>query len=778
MNTINLKQIESSEAAVTDNTTNFQRSISYIVILSLMVFMFILSGCSDSDDSSSNSIEDLTISSLSSGTPMAMSFNGPVQDDDTFTIVVLPDTQYYCQDYPETFYAQADWIVQNAASKNIKFVIHLGDIVNSSTSAQWEIADTAFKILDNNDIPYSVALGNHDYETVSDFNRDSTKFNEHFGVSRFRGKPWYGGGYPSGKNDNSYYVFEAGDLDFLVISLEFAPQKDILSWAADIINSYPDHRVIIITHGYLWTDTYSPQHANITTYYDLIGSDGTTLFNEFISRYSNIFLVVAGHYAGDSVRSITANDGHTIYEMLVDYQLESYGGNGWFKTLEFSPSNNTIISTPYNALDISTTFSLTSFYSSMPIDHTYELSYDMSTVSDFSEDIDPVGFNDRTINSTGSGNQASPKVASNSSGYSVAVWEDDSDDDGNFNIKIRGFTPDGIEKFGEATVNNNTNGTHLNPSIAVNASGNVVVVWQDDSDGNGYYDIKMSGYTIDGTCLFSNYTVNSDSYGQQVNPSVAMDLTGKFVVVWQDYDNIDHEIHMKGFDSTGSEYFSRRTANSTSTGRQLNPDVDILSNDNFVVVWENDNGGNGYNRIYMRGFNLSASTPEYFSEREVDPDGDGQQFDPVICKLADGNFVVAWEDDNDVNGYHEIYISGFDSEGSQYFIQKAASSSSEGQEYNPAIASDEDGYFAVTWQDGFDDDYDIMTRAFNQSAVQIMEQLRVNKDTSGQQTAPDVTIGNEGRMVIIWTDDTDSDGYDEILGRGAYDFGFELYYGD
>jgi len=399
-------------------------------------------------------------------------------------------------------------------------------------------------------------------------------------------------------------------------------------------------------------------------------------------------------------------------------------------------------------------------------------------MSDFAEDINPVGFNDRAISSTGSGNQTSPKVANDSSGYSVAVWEDDSDNDGKFNIKMRGFTPDGTENFGEITVNNNTNGTHLNPSIAVNASGNVIVVWQDDSDGNGYYEIKMSGYTIDGTCLFSNYTVNSISYGQQVNPSVAMESTGKFVVVWQDYNNIDHEIQMKGFDATGAEYFSQRAANSTSNGRQLNPDVDILSNNKFIVVWENDNGRKGCNRICMRGFNFSPSTPEYFSEREVNPADEGQQCKPAICKLSDGNFVVAWEDDKDGNGYHEIYISGFDSGCSQYFIQKAASSTSESQEYNPAIASDEDGYFAVTWQDGADDDYNIMARAFDQSAAQIMAQVRVNKDTSGPQTAPDVTIGNEGRLVIMWTDDTDGDGYNEILGRGAYDFGFELYYGD
>jgi len=782
MKTYNFNPAKSSEALL-EHACIKQWAIRNIIILSITVLLFLCHGCSGSDDSTdtSSGSQVAGAATFAPGNPMAMGFNGDPTDsaaDQPFTVVILPDTQCYSQNYPATYYAQANWIARNASGRNIKFVIHLGDIVNKSVAAQWEVADAAHDILDNNSIPYCATIGNHDYETISDPKRDSTKFNQYFGTSRFSGRSWYGGGYPAGKNDNSYHFFESDGLQFLVVSLEFAPRKDTLAWAADIVNSYQDYRVIIVTHGYLWTSSYSPRHANVTTYDDIIGSDGTTLFNEFISRYSNIFMVIAGHAGGDSVRSIMANDGHTIYEVLVDYQYESNGGNGWFKTMQFSPSEGAITITPYTVSSDVTTFDNTTLYSSDRAGHIYKVSYDMGTMSAFAEDINPVGFNDRTINFTGSGNQKHPKVAGTSSGYSIAVWEDDADNNGNYNIKMRGFTPDGTENFGEITVNSNTIGAHLNPSVAINSSGNAVVVWQDDSDGDGYFDIRMSGYTIDGTCRFADYTVNSESDGQHVKPVVGMDSTGKFVVVWQDNTGGSNEIQMKGFDENGLEYFSQRAANGTSAGDQLNPDVEVLSNGNFAVVWEDDNDGNGSYRIYMRGFEFSSSATEYFSEREVNPTGCGEQLDPAICKLAGGSFAVAWEDDNDSDGYYEIYTGGFDSTGSQYFIQKAAGVESNGRGYDPAIASDDDGNFAVAWQDGQDDEYDIMARAFNQSAAQIMAQVRVNKDESGRQTAPDLTVGSDGRIVVVWSDDTDSDGYAEILGRGAYDFGFELYYGD
>src|ERR1041385_2161380 len=45
-------------------------------------------------------------------------------DESSFTVVVLPDTQYYASAHPEILEAQAQWIVRRRTSDRIAFVVH------------------------------------------------------------------------------------------------------------------------------------------------------------------------------------------------------------------------------------------------------------------------------------------------------------------------------------------------------------------------------------------------------------------------------------------------------------------------------------------------------------------------------------------------------------------------------------------------------------------------------------------------------------------------------
>ena len=76
----------------------------------------------------------------------------------SFTLAVLPDTQFYCESYPHHFYNQTKWIVDNDDRQNIKFMLHLGDITNRNTPEQWEVAQRAIDALDGH-VPYALVAG-------------------------------------------------------------------------------------------------------------------------------------------------------------------------------------------------------------------------------------------------------------------------------------------------------------------------------------------------------------------------------------------------------------------------------------------------------------------------------------------------------------------------------------------------------------------------------------------------------------------------------------------
>ncbi len=165
-----------------------------------------------------------------------------------FSMVILPDTQGYSfatasnPNGLRLFESQTNWIVANQANRNIKFVSHVGDIVDSgSSSAQWDAAVSAMNLL-NGVVPYSVLPGNHDYNSSGNKSTVDalSNYRTRFGPTRFAPYQWnrtdplgptqfFGAFMPTTWNGvtsdinvgNSYSYFEAGGRTFLHLALEW-----------------------------------------------------------------------------------------------------------------------------------------------------------------------------------------------------------------------------------------------------------------------------------------------------------------------------------------------------------------------------------------------------------------------------------------------------------------------------------------------------------------------------------------------------------------------------
>jgi len=275
----------------------------------------------------------------------------------SFTVVLLPDTQNYSEKYPDTYVAQTLWIRERRKDDNIKFVIHLGDIVQTSTTKpEWENADRAMRLLDGV-VPYSIAPGNHDMVVK---NRDTTLYNEYFSPSRFADRQWYGG-HMGDTNDNNFCFFEACGMKFMILNLEFAPRDETLEWAAGVARRHPEHRVIVATHCYMRP---KERDTACATSYKIAGNSGEQIWKKFIRKQPNIFLVVSGHFSGVGLQTSVNDAGGKVLEMLTDYQVLPNGGDGWLRSLQFVPGENKIHIKTYSPLlnqynkDTKETFSL------------------------------------------------------------------------------------------------------------------------------------------------------------------------------------------------------------------------------------------------------------------------------------------------------------------------------------------------------------------------------------------------------------------------------------
>ena len=281
-----------------------------------------------------------------------------------FTIIALPDTQYYSASYPNILNSQMQWIVNNAAPLNIQLVLGLGDIVNNgSSSTEWSNADAAYKLLDAAHIPYFAAIGNHDYDGDNPSGRTSatTHFNNYFGPARYRSSywsaPYWISSYPANSNENFYGTVTINGQAYLILALEFYPRDAALTWAAQVIQNNATMPVIIITHSYEYFDNTRVSACNSfdAQYYGLgADNDGDAMWAKLVQKYSNIEMVLSGHEirgAGQDAaghRTDLGVNGNLVNQILSNYQNMTNGGDGYLRIMTFHSSTDTISVTTYS----------------------------------------------------------------------------------------------------------------------------------------------------------------------------------------------------------------------------------------------------------------------------------------------------------------------------------------------------------------------------------------------------------------------------------------------
>ena len=252
-----------------------------------------------------------------------------------FSIVVLPDTQYYSKSYPGIFRTQTDWIINNRTNLNIRYVAQLGDLTDdgnalayewvNATNALYRLEDPAVTGIPEG-IPYGVVPGNHDHAGGG-----TGLYNAYFGASHFSAHSYYGGNL-GGNNQNHYDLITAGGMDFVIVYLDFnytyLNYGPIDAWANSVLQSNANRRAIVVSHCILEGDGSYDDSRSPSVYSSLKAN-------------TNVFLMLCGHNYREARRQ-DSYQGNTITTCLSDYQFDANGGNGFLRLYQFSPTNNLV----------------------------------------------------------------------------------------------------------------------------------------------------------------------------------------------------------------------------------------------------------------------------------------------------------------------------------------------------------------------------------------------------------------------------------------------------
>ncbi|EWC63171.1 RTX toxin and related Ca2+-binding protein [Actinokineospora spheciospongiae] len=246
-----------------------------------------------------------------------------------------------------------------------------------------------------------------------------------------------------------------------------------------------------------------------------------------------------------------------------------------------------------------------------------------------------------TANASSDGQQLDPAVAADpdSAGFAV-VWEDEQTATAP-TVRVAGFASVTSKTY-EAQVHA-AGGTHQRPDVAVGAAGNAVVVWDEDGDANGSFNVGLKVLTPAGGVKRAQGVANATTAGQQRHPSVAANFAGDFAVAWETDHTGTAATAVRSFTAAGA-------AGAETVLAGADPQVGIDDQRGVAVAWSTGQD------VFAQGLNADGTATGRLPRLAAVKTATGRQEHPALGVDAWGQLTVAYTDDNDGNGADQVYL--------------------------------------------------------------------------------------------------------------------------
>ncbi|WP_295531787.1 hypothetical protein [Novosphingobium sp. Chol11] len=370
-----------------------------------------------------------------------------------------------------------------------------------------------------------------------------------------------------------------------------------------------------------------------------------------------------------------------------------------------------------------------------------------------------------TVNSGTGTNLGGQQITALSGGGFVVTWHVFTDLVGeNFSAGIfaQMFDASGAEVGGLLHINTETTNDQLQPAVTGLDGGGFVVTWYDQSqllgDSSGGA-IAAQIFDNTGTAVGGDFLINTQTDNNQLDAKVTALDGGGFVVTWQDLsgtlgDSDAGSIKAQVYNNTGTALGSEFLVNTQTAGEQAKPTITGLADGRFVVTWRDASGtlGDSTGTSIKAQVFMADGSPSG-SEFLVNTSTAGAQGAPVITKLGDGGFVIAWHDVGD----GAVRAQRYDFTGATLSSEFSVGASTEGFNSQPAISSLEDGGFVITWAatdtNGFTDTF---AQVFDAAGLAIGSAILVPTQTLSSQDDASVTALTNGGFAVTWLDVSDT----------------------
>uniref|UniRef100_I2Q6J8 Flagellin n=1 Tax=Desulfovibrio sp. U5L TaxID=596152 RepID=I2Q6J8_9BACT len=324
--------------------------------------------------------------------------------------------------------------------------------------------------------------------------------------------------------------------------------------------------------------------------------------------------------------------------------------------------------------------------------------------------------------------------------------------------------PNQYDPNSEFQINQYTNNDQRMSDVTGLADGKLLVSWSSNTQDGSANGVVGRLFNSDGTPCADEFIINENHNSDQGNPSVSPLANGGFAVSWQSYDEDGNSwgTYAKVYNATGEIVKPEFLVNTTTTGDQSQPSITGLSNGNIVVAWHSEQDGSSFG-VYGQMYTQAGD--KVGSEFQMNTTTADFQQDPSVSGLVDGGFVAIWHSNNQDGSSWGVYGQRYNSNGAKIgdeFQVNEFTQNMQRMGYNRNVVGLNDGGFVTTWhslnQDG--SGWGIYGQQYGKDGSRVGGEFRVNDTVVGNQSNPTITNTPTGGFAVTWqSENVDASGY-------------------
>lgn len=381
-----------------------------------------------------------------------------------------------------------------------------------------------------------------------------------------------------------------------------------------------------------------------------------------------------------------------------------------------------------------------------------------------------VAATDTQINVVTTNDQDRPRMVQLVNSNLVIVWTDRSGT--NADVYYRTFTTNGAPLSGAQRANTFTNDDQRDAAIAALAGGGFAIAFSSRTfDGSGYaaavrrYD--SAGVPLDGADVQANTTTN----GSQFKPRIAGLTNGGFVVAFLGNSTTNQDVYYRRFAANGTALDASDVranglgTNGHTVGDQGGQAVAALADGGFVIAYEDRPSGTIYGVRLDRDGNALDAPGRPIGEKQfaLFAPASYPRVDPAAAGLTNGGWVATCTAQTTPTPAGQCVVGRVFSAagvgGPEFQIGSHTS-----RWRNGGVAGLRDGDFVATWQatgQGSDSasDWSVFAQRINAAGVAHNEPFMVNVFNSDDQDAPVPAPVISGYAAVWESFDQDGSGW-------------------